>query len=100
MFDERLTVTGDRPDYEELLDLCEPPAWHADAACREHPGVSWFPGGRSPKAGAEAKAICGRCLAREDCLAWALEQGPELDGIWAGTTQRERNRLGREKRAA
>ena len=28
-----------------------------------------------------------------ECLAWALDQGPTLVGIWGGTTQRERKAL-------
>jgi hypothetical protein len=34
----------DRATIDELLDMLEPLPWHADAACREHPELSWFPG--------------------------------------------------------
>ena len=98
MFDERFTVTGDHPDFEALLDMCEPPDWHRDALCREHPEVSWFPSKPGPRAGAKAKAICGRCLARERCVAEALDD-PGLVGIWGGTDERDRAKI-REKRAA
>lgn len=35
-----------------------------------------------------AKAVCGRCTVRANCLSYALETMPE--GIWGGTTQEER----------
>lgn len=91
------TVTGDQPNFDELLDLLSPPSWHRDAACKEAPeSVTWFPKGT----GAAAKAICGACLCREACLAWALDQGPDLEGIWAGTTAKERRAIRAGQRAA
>ena len=97
---ERFTVTGDRPDYEKLLDLLGAPAWHRDAACKEAPqSITWFPLNRD--FGEAAKAVCGGCLASEACLAFALSD-PTLDGIWAGTTAKERRaiRAGRTEVAA
>jgi len=47
---------------EVLLEMVarSRPAWHADAACLEHPEVNFFPGrGESL---APAKAICAGCL--------------------------------------
>jgi WhiB family redox-sensing transcriptional regulator len=35
-----------------------------------------------------AKAVCGRCPVRANCLSYALETMPE--GIWGGTTEEER----------
>ena len=35
-----------------------------------------------------AKAICGPCAVRRNCLSYALEAMPE--GIWGGTTREER----------
>ena len=32
-----------RRDDGDLVDLLERPTWHRDAACREHPDVSFFP---------------------------------------------------------
>jgi hypothetical protein len=78
-------------DVGDLLELLSTgrPAWHADAACREAPAaVSWFiERGQDPR---PAKAIWGRCLVVDDCRAWALDQGPELDGVWAGASRAER----------
>ena len=39
---------------------------------------------------AEAKAVCGACPVRADCLEAALDRG-ERHGIWGGATERERD---------
>lgn len=78
-----------------LFDLVTArPAWHADALCKEAPAeVTWFASrGEDQRA---AKAVCGRCLVRTECLAWAVAQGPELDGVWGGLGERERRTLTR-----
>lgn len=45
----------------------------------------------------EAKAVCGRCEVREQCLEWALETRQE-DGIWGGKGPKQRRRIRRERR--
>ncbi|TXS41786.1 WhiB family transcriptional regulator [Streptomyces sp. OR43] len=42
----------------------------------------------------DAKAVCRRCPVMQRCLAWAVEMGP-VEGIWGGTTERERRALRR-----
>ena len=79
-------------DVHDLVDLLQPPAWHADALCREYPHLSFFPG-RGEDQGA-AKAVCGRCAVRSECLAAALEDR-YTNGVWGGTSERERRRLRR-----
>lgn len=65
------------------------PAWHAAAACREHPELEWVP---SPKANTSAhKAVCAACLVRAECLDHALE-GNER-GVWGGTDERDRRAM-------
>lgn len=59
----------------------------------------WFPSVNHPNRRQErtAKAICGRCLVRDACLAWALE----VDDRWAilgQTTPTERANIGRRER--
>ncbi len=75
-----------------LLDLLArgTPAWHADAACLEHPELSWFPAHGEDQTA--AKAVCTGCLVVAECGSWALAQGPELQGIWAGMSGQERKR--------
>jgi len=77
------------------------PTWHADAACRETPGVNFFPDrGENCRA---AKAVCAGCLVRDDCRAWSLEQDNDLAGVWGGWTRTDRRRhrqdLGRAPKA-
>jgi hypothetical protein len=59
--------------------MLQPPAWHADAACREHPELNWFPG-RNDDWSAPL-AICATCPVRADCL---LAGRGEAGGIWGG----------------
>ncbi|MFT3854792.1 MAG: WhiB family transcriptional regulator [Ilumatobacteraceae bacterium] len=75
----------------ELLATLHPPAWHADAACREHPELTWFPARGGAADVAAAVAICDTCLVRDECLADA-DQRHERLGIWGGTTARQRRR--------
>jgi WhiB family redox-sensing transcriptional regulator len=39
-----------------------------------------------------AKAICGGCAVRGQCLKFAVERG-EAHGIWGGTSESERRVL-------
>lgn len=87
--------SSDRAEADELLGLMAPPAWHADAACREHPELTWVPRFAGPSREADlasAKAVCARCLVREECLATALAD-TTLVGVWGGTTPVERRAL-------
>jgi transcription factor WhiB len=74
------------------------PAWQKDALCREYPLVTWF-----PDKGAHSlvpKQICQRCLVVNECGEWAMQQDPDLDGIWGGLNRAERARIRRGRRAA
>lgn len=67
---------------ELLMELAPlPGAWARDALCLEYPDLDWFAEGG--KAGAEAKAVCGRCLCQQECRSYAIANGVR-DGIWAG----------------
>jgi WhiB family transcriptional regulator, redox-sensing transcriptional regulator len=71
----------------EVADLVDPPRWHADALCREHPEVDWFPTrGESTE---PAKAICRRCLVKTECATWAYGRLDEA-GVWGGTSAGDR----------
>jgi WhiB family transcriptional regulator, redox-sensing transcriptional regulator len=39
-----------------------------------------------------AKAVCGGCPVRAECLDWALASG-ERFGVWGGMSERERHAL-------
>lgn len=74
------------------------PSWMEQAACCS-PAVdpeTFFPISESGVGAgqvAAAKAICARCPAAGDCLAWAVRE--EAAGIWGGTTPEERRLLRR-----
>ena len=52
--------------FGELLDLIRSrPAWHAEAACRTHPELNWF-----PVRGADVRpvlSVCEGCAVRAEC---------------------------------
>jgi WhiB family redox-sensing transcriptional regulator len=70
--------------------------WRDDAACVHHPDpVDFFPErGESLSA---AKAVCGTCSVREECLDYAM-QWNHLSGVWGGLSERERRLLRRRRR--
>lgn len=84
-----ICAPSDRITLEEALAR---PVWMADALCREpaYAEVPFFPAKhQSAKA---AQAVCGRCLVRDDCLAYAIANGIE-HGVWGGLTIKARRRL-------
>lgn len=44
-----------------------------------------------------AKAVCSTCAVRDECLEFALSTR-EYEGVWGGTTGRERKRILRQRR--
>ncbi|MDP1806653.1 MAG: WhiB family transcriptional regulator [Acidimicrobiales bacterium] len=78
-------------DYAGLIPPA--PAWMRDGLCREHPEIVFVfeeTSHVSSRRKAEAAAaVCRRCLVREECLAYALEDR-SLVGVWGGTTMAER----------
>jgi WhiB family redox-sensing transcriptional regulator len=86
-------------------------SWLPSAACRGEDTSLFFSaeGERQPERGireAKARAVCGGCQVREDCLAWSIGalSGPglrEKSGIWGGMDEGERaqERRRRQRRA-
>ncbi len=71
--------------------------WRHDAACRDVDPELFFPIGNTGPALLqidEAKQVCHRCPAVEDCLQWALESGQDA-GVWGGMSEDERRALKR-----
>ena len=76
--------------------------WLADGACRNEDPELFFPltaQGPAAKQIMAAKAVCGRCLVRLDCLRYALEDRHSY-GIWGGTSEEERRALRRSRSRA
>ncbi|KOU69226.1 transcription factor WhiB [Streptomyces sp. MMG1533] len=72
-------------------------SWRDHAACRHEDPDLFFPIGSTGPAlvqQEQAKAVCGRCPVREQCLQWALGTGQTL-GVWGGTSENERRALRR-----
>ena len=80
---------------EELLDLlASRPEWMADAACREHPELDWFPT-RGDNVNA-VRAVCAACLVRPECAEYGAR---ERFGIWGGVSERGRRQRRRSDAA-
>lgn len=74
--------------------------WRHRAACLDEDPELFFPIGVTGPAlaqVAEAKKVCQRCEVREQCLAWALDNGQD-HGVWGGMSEDERRSL--KRRAA
>jgi WhiB family redox-sensing transcriptional regulator len=70
--------------------------WMADGICASKPPALFFP---SDGVGVEkAKSICADCPVKNVCLEYALEN--HIDhGVWGGTSERQRRRIARARRA-
>ena len=82
-------------DRDRVIDLTGD--WRPHAACRWMAPELFFPAGTTGIAAEEieaAKAVCGECDVRADCLRFAVSTNQEF-GIWGGTTEDERRDLRR-----
>jgi WhiB family redox-sensing transcriptional regulator len=72
--------------------------WRARAACRGPETALFFPPSNTERREdrdareRRAKAICGSCPVRRECLQYALGVG-EMHGIWGGLNEMERRGL-------
>jgi WhiB family redox-sensing transcriptional regulator len=62
------------------------------ALCAETDPELFFPENPGSPARA-AKRVCAACLAQPECLQWAVSYPEALDGVWGGTSVRERRVL-------
>jgi WhiB family transcriptional regulator, redox-sensing transcriptional regulator len=71
--------------------------WRDGALCTQTDPEAFFPeqGAATGRALRVARQMCSACPVRTQCLEWALGHGEVLEGIWGGTTERERRRLKR-----
>lgn len=90
---EWLMSSEEAPDFEVVLaELVSRPAWHRQAACKGVGPEVFFPERGQSSEG--AKAVCGGCEVRQQCLADALANG-DRHGIWGGMSERGRRVLRR-----
>jgi WhiB family redox-sensing transcriptional regulator len=86
----------DPPGGQRRLLLQEDPrggstSWMVRGACRGADPELFFPisvTGRAVEQVDSAKAVCGHCAVRKNCLSYSLRTMPH--GIWGGTTREER----------
>jgi WhiB family redox-sensing transcriptional regulator len=71
--------------------------WRRQAACRGLDVEVFYPVTEDEADAAEAKAVCVLCPVRQACLEHALAHR-EREGVWGGTTERERRRIVRQRR--
>jgi WhiB family redox-sensing transcriptional regulator len=78
-------------------------AWQRDAACRkvvmgtpQRRVHAFFPDRGKPAD--RAKAVCATCPVWRECLEYALV-GHEREGVWGGTTEKQRRVILRARRA-
>ncbi|EPD68901.1 MULTISPECIES: WhiB family transcriptional regulator [Streptomyces] len=67
--------------------------WGEQGLCRTADPDELFVKGTAQN---RAKALCGGCDVRTECLAYALDQRIEY-GVWGGMTERERRALLRRR---
>jgi WhiB family redox-sensing transcriptional regulator len=84
------------------LTLIMPGPWADQALCAQADGDAWFP--ERGRTATLARRICAACPVRAQCLDYALSGadtwGGISNGIWGGTTPRERAELRRQQKAA
>lgn len=67
-----------------------PPSWYRLAACQGIPVDQFYPERAMRGTAKAAKAVCGSCPARSECLLMALELD-DMYGTWGGTSANERD---------
>ncbi len=67
------------------------PDWRSMSACRDEDPELFFPDPRGPGLTQLelARAVCGRCRVRPECLSFAVETVQD-HGVWGGTSEEER----------
>ncbi len=71
--------------------------WWLRGACRGMDVDIFFPVSKNDVDTPMALMTCRGCPVRQECLEYALTI-PSLDGIWAGTSDRDRDRIRQNRR--
>jgi WhiB family transcriptional regulator, redox-sensing transcriptional regulator len=80
----------DAPDERLTLeDWLARPAWHQRALCRGETPAFFS---TAPANLTKARAMCGDCPVRQECLDVAVADD-SLVGFWGGTTELERREM-------
>lgn len=73
--------------------------WRKRAVCRGLDPEMFHPAQGAVVQAQAARAVCRTCPVADECLESALVNGEHI-GIWGGTTEKERIRIRRQRRAA
>ena len=63
------------------------------ALCAQTDPDLWFPNPGETDTAWQARQICDACPIAARCLAIALARRPRVQGIWAGTNTKDRDRI-------
>lgn len=80
-----------------MFDFRQIPGWMTEGTCATIGGDLWFPEGAGSSSAA-AKRVCRGCPVRQQCLTYAMDNLIQ-DGVWGGTTVRQRRRIAKERAA-
>ncbi len=79
-------------DLDERPGLAPYPRFTGEQQCAGHETDVFFPDSGTSIGHRDAVEICAGCPFAAPCLAFAVDRA-WVAGIWAGTTQKERQRL-------
>jgi WhiB family transcriptional regulator, redox-sensing transcriptional regulator len=68
-------------------------SWLEHAACKGTDPSIFFPGRGDTRHLQQAQAVCAHCPVRNPCLQYALASPYLMQGVWGGTSERERRRI-------
>jgi hypothetical protein len=83
----------DRDDLQDVDDLM----WRLGAACRGIDATVFFPSSKDYHTFEYAMSVCAACPVKHECLEANLL---EPDGIWGGTSAKERQRIRKAREVA
>lgn len=81
-------------EWPAIIGRTPPFADHPDRASADHPDPDLFYNTRNPTDVEAAKAVCGRCPLKAECLDFGMG---ERFGVWGGLTPTERAALGQPR---
>lgn len=81
------------PEAEVRPDL-----WQEFAECKAYPHINFYPDLNDLRGILRAKRVCQDCMVSADCLEEAFMKDEQ--GIWGGTTERDRIRMTQARKQA
>ena len=88
-------ATVREPALREAVWSATETAWRERGACKGLDPQIFYP--ETDEEADTAKRVCAQCHVQTACLEYAL-QFREREGVWGGTTERERRRIIRQRR--